>query len=159
MSLESVRAFLAERAPDIAIVELGTSSETMTLSAAWGVKPAQIAKTLALRVGDRRNGDRIVLLMACGDSRLDNKKAKAVFGGKAKMLPPEEAAALTGHPVGGVCPFGLATPLPVYCDVALKAYGEVVPAAGSTHAAMRIDPLRMAELAGAQWVDVCEGAR
>jgi prolyl-tRNA editing enzyme YbaK/EbsC (Cys-tRNA(Pro) deacylase) len=154
MSLESVRAFLAEKAPDIAIVELGTSSQTMTLSAAWGLKPAQIAKALALHVGDRN-----VLLMACGDSRLDNKKAKSVFGGKAKLLPPEEAAAITGHPPGGVCPFGLATPLPVYCDVMLKAYSEVVPAAGSTHAAMRIDPLRMAALAGAQWVDVCEGAR
>jgi prolyl-tRNA editing enzyme YbaK/EbsC (Cys-tRNA(Pro) deacylase) len=154
MSLESVPAFLAEKAPDIAIVELDTSSQTMTLSAAWGVKPAQIAKTLALKVGDRN-----VLLIAWGDSRLDNKKAKSVFGGKAKMLPPEQAAAITGHPVGGVCPFGLATPLPVYCDVALKAYAEVVPAAGSTHAALRIDPLRLAALAGAQWVDVCEGVR
>ena len=154
MSLESVRAFLAEKAPDIAIVELPRNSETMSLSAAWGLKPAQIAKALALRVGDRN-----VLLMACGDARLDNKKAKAVFGGKAKMLPPEEAAAITGHPVGGVSPFGLATPLPVYCDVMLKAYREVVPAAGSTHAAMRIDPVRMAALAGAQWVDVCEGLR
>ena len=154
MSLQSVRAFLAERAPDIAIVELGTSSQTTTLSAAWGVKPAQIAKTLALRVGERN-----VLLIACGDSRLDNKKVKSAFGGKAKMLPPEEAAAITGHPVGGVCPFGLATPLPVYCDVMLKAYDEVVPGAGSTHAALRINPLRMAELVGAQWVDVCEGVR
>jgi prolyl-tRNA editing enzyme YbaK/EbsC (Cys-tRNA(Pro) deacylase) len=154
MSLESVRAFLAEKAPDVSIVELPTSSQTMTLSAAWGLKPAQIAKALALRVGEQN-----VLLMACGDSRLDNKKAKAVFGGKAKLLPPEEAAAITGHPPGGVSPFGLTTPLPIYCDVRLKAYDEVVPAAGSTHAAMRIHPLRMAELVGAQWVDVCEGAR
>lgn len=160
MSLETVRAFLAEKAPDIAIVELPTSSQTMTLSAAWGLKPAQIAKALALRVADGRgdaHGGRVVLLMACGDSRIDNKKAKAAFGGKAKMLPPDEAAAITGHPVGGVSPFGLATPLPVYCDVMLKAYDVVVPAAGSTHAAMRIHPLRMAELAGARWVDVCEG--
>lgn len=155
MTLETVRAFLAEKAPDIAIVELPTSSQTMTLSAAWGLKPAQIAKALALRIDT--NGGRVVLLMACGDSRIDNKKAKAAFGGKAKMLPPGEAAAITGHPVGGVSPFGLATPLPVYCDVMLKAYDVVVPAAGSTHAAMRIHPVRMAALAGAQWVDVCEG--
>jgi prolyl-tRNA editing enzyme YbaK/EbsC (Cys-tRNA(Pro) deacylase) len=154
MSLETVRAFLAAKAPDIAIVELPTSSQTMTLSAAWGLKPAQIAKALALHVGERT-----VLLMACGDSRIDNRKAKAVFGGKAKMLAPEDAAAITGHPVGGVSPFGLARPLPIYCDVRLKAYDVVVPAAGSTHAAMRIHPLRMAELAGAQWVDVCEGPR
>ena len=71
------------------------------------------------------------------------------------MLTVDEVVALTGHPVGGVCPFGLATPLPVYCDVSLKAFGEVVPAAGSTHSALRIDPLRMAELVEAEWVDVC----
>lgn len=154
MSLESVRAFLAERAPDVAIVPLERSSETLTLSAAWGVRPAQIAKSLALSVGGRH-----LLLLACGDSRLDNRKVKAAFGGKARMLPGAEAAALTGHPVGGVCPFGLATPLPVYCDVMLQAYGEIVLGAGATHAALRIEPRRMAALAGAQWVDVCEGTR
>lgn len=154
MSLESVQDFLAARAPDVAIVPLERGSETFSLSAAWGVKPAQIAKSLVLRAGDRN-----LLLLACGDSRLDNKKVKAAFGGKAKMLPPDEASALTGHPVGGVCPFGLATPLPVYCDVMLQAYAEVVLGAGATHAALRIETMRMASLAGAQWVDVCEGPR
>ena len=154
MSLESVRAFLAERAPDVAIVELESSSSTSTLSAAWDIAPAQIAKTLALRVGERR-----LLLVACGDSRLDNRKVRSELGGSAKMLRPEEAASLTGHPVGGVCPFGLAAPLPVYFDIKLKVYAMVVPAAGSTHAALRINPLRMAELVGAQWVDVCEDPR
>jgi prolyl-tRNA editing enzyme YbaK/EbsC (Cys-tRNA(Pro) deacylase) len=150
MSLESVRAFLAEAAPDVKVVELDRSSSTMTLSAAWNIAPAQIAKTLSLRVGERN-----VLLVACGDSRLDNGKAKQQLGGKARMLPAEEATALTGHPAGGVCPFALATPLPVYFDVRLKDYDEVVPAAGSTHAALRIDPVRMAELVNAEWVDVC----
>lgn len=154
MSLESVRAFLAEKAPDITIVPLERNSTTLTLSAAWGIKPAQIAKTLALRVGTRD-----ILLVSCGDSRLDNKKAKAVLGGKAKMLQPGETEALTGHPVGGVCPFGLPNPLPVYFDIMLKAYDEVVPAAGSTHSALRISPLRMAELVGGEWIDVCENAQ
>jgi prolyl-tRNA editing enzyme YbaK/EbsC (Cys-tRNA(Pro) deacylase) len=151
MSLESVRAFLAELAPEVTIVELGTSSSTMTLSAEWRILPAQIAKTLSLRVGDRN-----LLLVACGDSRLSNRKVRAELGGKARMLPADEATALTGHPVGGVCPFGLAAPLPVYFDVKLKAHDEVVPAAGSTHSALRIAPLRMAELVGAEWVDVCD---
>ena len=151
MSLDSVRAFLAEKAPDIAIVELTRSSATMTLSAEWNIKPAQIAKALSLRIGERN-----VLLMTCGDSRLDNKKVKAALGGKARMLPPDEATAVTGHPVGGVSPFGLATPLLVYCDIQLRKYDIVVPAAGSTHAALRINPLRMAELVDARWVDVCE---
>jgi prolyl-tRNA editing enzyme YbaK/EbsC (Cys-tRNA(Pro) deacylase) len=151
MSLESVRTFMDEHAPDVTIVELGQSSSTMTLSAEWSIAPAQIAKTLSLKVADRN-----LLLVACGDSRLDNKKAKGALGGKASMLPAEEATALTGHPAGGVCPFGLATPMPVYFDVKLKAYDEVVPAAGSTHYAMRIDPLRMASLVAAEWVDVCK---
>jgi len=93
-----------------------------------------------------------------GDARLDNRKAKAVFGGKVRMLGADEVVALTGHPVGGVCPFGLATPLPVYCDVSLKAFAEVVPAAGSLNSAVRIAPERMAALTGAQWVDACQRA-
>jgi prolyl-tRNA editing enzyme YbaK/EbsC (Cys-tRNA(Pro) deacylase) len=80
----------------------------------------------------------------------------ARFGGKPKMLGVHEVAEITGHEVGGVCPFGLKVPLPVYCDVSLKAFDVVVPAAGSTHSAVRIAPARMAELVAAEWVDVCE---
>jgi prolyl-tRNA editing enzyme YbaK/EbsC (Cys-tRNA(Pro) deacylase) len=152
MSLESVRAFLATRAPDITIVELDGSTATVALAAeGHGVAPAQIAKTLSLRVKECN-----LLLVTSGIARLDNKKVKAAFGGKLRMLAPEEVAAITGHPVGGVCPFGLATPLPVYCDVSLKAFDEVVPAAGSTRSALRINPQRLAELVEAEWVDVCQ---
>jgi prolyl-tRNA editing enzyme YbaK/EbsC (Cys-tRNA(Pro) deacylase) len=150
MSIQSVRAFLAEKAPDVAIVELGVPTSTVELAAqGHGVAPAQIAKTLSLRVGTR-----VFLVVMRGDARLDNKKAKAAFGGKVSMLGPDEVEAITGHPVGGVCPFGLKTPLPVYCDVSLKDFEEVVPAAGSVYSAVRIEPARMAELAGAEWVDV-----
>jgi prolyl-tRNA editing enzyme YbaK/EbsC (Cys-tRNA(Pro) deacylase) len=152
MSLASVRAFFAENAPDIAVVESPLSSATVALAAeAYGVEPGRIAKTLSLRVGAR-----VVLLVTSGIARMDNKKVKACFGGKPKMLGLEEVAEITGHEVGGVCPFGLKTNLPVYCDVSLQAYDEVVPAAGSTHSAVRIAPARMAELVGAEWVDVCE---
>ncbi len=151
MSIESVRAFLAAHAPDIIIVELDGSTATVAQAAAGhGVLPAQIAKTLSLRVRDRN-----LLVVTSGEARLDNKKVKAVLGGKPRMLSAEEVVSITGHPVGGVCPFGLATPLQVYCDVSLKAFDEVVPAAGSTHSALRINPLRMAELVAAEWVDVC----
>lgn len=151
MSLESVRSFFAEKAPDITVIELARSTATVELAAdAHGVAPARIAKTLSLRVKER-----VFLVVVRGDARLDNRKAKATFGGKAAMLGPDEVLAITGHPVGGVCPFGLATPLPIYCDVSLKAFDEVLPAAGSTHAAVRIAPERMAALTGAEWVDVC----
>src|SRR5271154_2351305 len=152
MSLQSVRAFFAEKAPDITVIEATQSSATVALAAeAYGVEPGRIAKTLSLRIGER-----VVLIVASGTSRMDNKKVKALFGGKPKMLSLDEVADITGHEVGGVCPFGLRTPLPVYCDVSLRAFDEVVPAAGSTHSAVRIAPSRMAELVAAEWVDVCQ---
>ena len=152
MSVESVRAFFAEKAPDISVMESPQSSATVTLAAeAYGVEPARIAKTLSLRLGER-----VVLIVTSGTSRMDNKKVKALFKGKPKMLGPEEVAEITGHEVGGVCPFGLKTPLPIYCDVSLQAFDMVVPAAGSTHSAVRIAPSRLAELVRAEWIDVCE---
>ena len=152
MSLQSVRAFFAENAPDISVIESPISSASVTLAAeAYGVEPGRIAKTLSLRIGER-----VILIVASGTSRMDNKKVKTQFGGKPKMLGLEEVAEITGHEVGGVCPFGLKSPLPIYCDVSLKAFDVVVPAAGSTHSAVRITPERMAELTAAEWVDVCE---
>jgi prolyl-tRNA editing enzyme YbaK/EbsC (Cys-tRNA(Pro) deacylase) len=151
MSLESVRAFFAEKAPDIAVIESAESSATVALAAqAYGVEPGRIAKTLSLRIGER-----VVLIVASGTARMDNKKLKARFGAKPKMLGLDEVAGITGHEVGGVCPFGLKTPLPVFCDISLKAFDEVVPAAGSTHSAVRIAPSRLADLVDAEWVDVC----
>ncbi|TBU79736.1 cys-tRNA(pro)/cys-tRNA(cys) deacylase [Pseudomonas daroniae] len=152
MSLQSVRAFFAEKAPDLHVIELATSTATVALAAeAHGVEPGQIAKTLAFRTGERN-----LLIVARGDARIDNRKIKETFGSKAKMLDADTVLALTSHPVGGVCPFGLATALPVYCDVSLRAFEEVVPAAGSIHSAVRISPARMAELVDAEWVDVCQ---
>src|SRR4030088_3223812 len=152
MSIESVRAFFAEKAPDISVIEAAVGWATVTLAAeAYGVEPARIAKTLSLRIGER-----VVLIVAAGTSRMDKKKIKALFGGKPKMLGVHEVAEITGHEVGGVCPFGLKTRLPVYCDVSLQVFDVVVPAAGSTHSAVRIAPARMAELTAAEWIDVCQ---
>lgn len=152
MSLESVRADLAAKAPDLTITVTDKSSATVALAAeALGVEPGQIAKTLSVRVGDR-----VVLVVTKGTARLDNKKAREALGGKPRMLGADEVVALTGHPVGGVCPFGLATPLQVYCDVSLKDYAEVWPAAGSINSSVRVTPARMAELTGATWVDVAQ---
>lgn len=152
MSLQSVRAFFAQHAPDISVIELDVSTATVDMAAAGhGVEPGQIAKTLAIRIGNET-----VLIVAGGRARLDNKKFKAIFSTKPRMLPLDEVEAETGHPVGGVCPFGLPRPLRVFCDLSLRAYDEVVPAAGAIHAAVRIAPDRMAALTNAEWLDVCE---
>ncbi|OWW00348.1 YbaK/EbsC family protein [Rhizobium sp. R693] len=152
MSLETVRAFFSAHAPDIEIIETAESSSTVALAAeAHGVDPAQIAKTICLRVGEQT-----MLVVAGGLARLDNRKFKDTFGGKGRMLGPEEVVELTSHPVGGVCPFGLPRMLPIYCDVSLRRFDEVVPAAGSTNSAVRISTQRLAELTRATWVDVCQ---
>jgi prolyl-tRNA editing enzyme YbaK/EbsC (Cys-tRNA(Pro) deacylase) len=152
MSLDTVRAFFRDQAPDIKVIETEASSATVPLAAAaHGVDPGQIAKTICLRIGER-----IMLVVASGTARLDNRKSKDVLGGKPRMLDADEVVAATSHPVGGVCPFGLPSPLPVYCDVSLRRFDVVVPAAGAINAAVKITPERMAELVGAQWVDICQ---
>lgn len=151
MSLSSVRAFFQSRGLDIPIIELETSTATVALAAqAHGVEAGRIAKTLAFRLGDGA----VLLLVCSGGRRIDNRKFKEALG-RGRMLPPDEVAQLTGHPVGGVCPFGLAQPLPVYLDASLQAYDEVLPAAGDIHAAVRITPDRLAEITAGRWVDVC----
>lgn len=152
MSLESVRSFFSQHAPDIEVIVTEASSATVALAAeAHGVAPAQIAKTICLRVGEET-----MLVVTSGIARLDNRKFKDRMGGKPRMLGADEVLAATSHPPGGVCPFGLPAPLPVYCDLSLKAFEEVVPAAGATNAAVHITPQRMAGLVGAVWVDVCQ---
>jgi prolyl-tRNA editing enzyme YbaK/EbsC (Cys-tRNA(Pro) deacylase) len=153
MSLPSVRAFLAEHAPDVEILEATTSTATVALAAeAHGVEPARIAKTLALHLDDD-----VILLVMGGMARLDNRKYKSRFGAKAKMLGADEVLAATSHPVGGVCPFGLPRKLRVFADLSLRRFDVVVPAAGDIHAALRIEPERLATLAAAEWVDVAQG--
>jgi prolyl-tRNA editing enzyme YbaK/EbsC (Cys-tRNA(Pro) deacylase) len=154
MSFDSVRAWLAAHAPDLPVIE--TTDRTSTVAeaaAALGVEPGRIAKSLALRV----NGE-VLLVVARGDARLDNQKSKAEFGGRPRMLDAAGTLAHTGHPVGGVCPFGLATDMPVYCDVSLRDYATVFPAAGSLNSSVEVTPARLAELVSERWVDVCRVA-
>ena len=152
MSAESVRAWLAANAPDLPIIDQSESTATVAEAAATlGVEPGRIAKTLAFRVGDTA-----MLLVARGDARLDNAKTKAELGGRPRMLDAEATLALTGHAVGGVCPFGLANKVPVLCDRSLLAYDTVFPAAGSRTSSIEITPARLAELTSARWVDICK---
>lgn len=151
MSAESVRAWLAEHAPDLPVIEVEESTATVASAAeALKVAPAQIAKTLAVRAGDR-----IFLLVTRGDARLDNGKRKAEFRARPRMLGAEETLDVTGHPVGGVCPFALASPVPVYLDVSLQPFATVFPAGGSLNTSVRTSPQRLFELVGERWVDLC----
>lgn len=148
---DTVRAWLAVHAPDLRLIDQAASTATVAEAAATlGVEPGRIAKSLAFRVGDTA-----MLLVTRGDARLDNALTKAALGGRPRMLDADETLALTGHAVGGVCPFALATPLPVLCDRSLLAYPTVFPAAGSRTSSVEVEPARLAELVAARWVEIC----
>ena len=151
MSAESVRAWLAGHAPDLRLIEAHDTTATVeTAARTLGVEPGQIAKTLAVRAGDH-----LFLLVTRGNSRLDNRKCKDEFGARPRMLGAEETFEVTGHPVGGVCPFGLKTLLPVYLDVSLKAFDVVYPAGGSLNTSVEVPTERLFDLVAERWVDLC----
>lgn len=152
MSIESVKAFISQHAPDIEIIETDGVTATVEQAAiVHNVEPNQIAKTLSLKVKND-----VILVVCAGEARLDNQKIKQALGSKARMLRAEEVVELTSHPVGGVCPFGLPSDLPVYCDISLQQYSEVLPAAGSVNSAIRISPQRILELTKGAWIDICQ---
>lgn len=151
MSAESVRAWLAAKAPDLKLIEVDGSTATVAAAAlSLGVEPGRIAKTLAVRAGDQ-----MFLLCTRGDARLDNRKCKDELGARPRMLGPDETLELTGHPVGGVCPFGLKNPLPVYLDTSLRDFDIVYPAGGSLNTSVEIPVVRLFDLLGDRWVDLC----
>lgn len=151
MSLESVKSWLAQHAPNLMLIEVEVSTATVdTAAEALGVEPGRIAKTLAVRAGDH-----LFLLCTRGDARLDNRKCKDEFGARPRMLGAEETFEVTGHPVGGVCPFGLKQPLPVYLDASLKAFEVVYPAGGSLNTSVEVPTDRLFDLVAERWVDLC----
>ena len=152
LSIESVRRFLQEQSYKEPIIEMPQSSATVALAAAaLGVEECRIAKTLSFA-----NGDGAMVVVVAGDARLNNTKFKSRFGFKPRMLPMDEVVGLTGHPVGGVCPFALAAVIPVYLDVSLRRFDAVFPAAGGTNTAVRMTPEQLEKTSGGEWVDVCK---
>ncbi|KDR96731.1 Cys-tRNA(Pro) deacylase [Peptoclostridium litorale DSM 5388] len=152
MAVEDVRKFFEENGYDYEIIEKEASTATVELAAqAIGVEPELIAKTMAFRLKEKD-----VLVVSKGDAKIDNRKFKDTFNTKAKMMKYEEVLEATGHPVGGVCPFGLKTSMEIYLDVSLKQFEYVYPAAGSTNSAVKITPDELKTVTKADWVDVCK---
>ena len=153
MSIEIARAFLRERGYEDRIREFEVSSATVELAAkAAGVEHARICKTLSFKLKDGSG----VLIQAAGDARIDNKKYKAYFGEKAKMLSPEEVPEYTNHEIGGVCAFGITRDdVKIYCDVTMKRFETVFPACGSSNSAAEFTPDELFDVSGAiDWIDV-----
>lgn len=154
MSVERVRAHLAKWNLADRVMEFEVSSATVALAAqAVGCPPAQIVKTLSFRAPE---ADGCLLVACAGDARIDNSKFKQVFGVKAAMLSPEQAVELTGHAVGGVCPFAVKMGARVCLDRSIARFDWVFPAAGSASSAARLTPEELEMTTGGAWVDVCK---
>lgn len=153
MSIEKVREFFRKKDMEDRILEFDVSSATVELAAqALGCEGKRIAKTLSFHVEDR-----VVLIVAAGDAKIDNPKYKAEFHAKAKMLSFDEAESLIGHAVGGVCPFAVNEGVEVYLDESLKRFETVYPAAGSSNSAIELTIPELEEHSGfVKWIDVCK---
>ena len=154
MAIQRARAYLTTLGMQDRIREFPVSSATVELAAsALGVEGKRIAKTLSLWLEDR-----VILLVAAGDAKIDNAKYRHRFGKKAKMLSFEEVEPAVGHGVGGVCPFGINEGIEVYLDVSLKRFETVFPACGSDNSAVELTPEELERCSCAKdWVDVCKG--
>ena len=153
MSIEKGRAYFRQFGMEDRVREFTVSSATVELAAlALGVEGARIAKTLSFK-----RDDGCILILAAGDARIDNHKFKEKFHMKAKMLAPDEVLSLVGHPVGGVCPFGINEGIDVYLDDSLKRFETVFPAVGSPSSAIELNLDELFKYSNAvEWIDVCK---
>lgn len=153
MSIDKVREYFKKYGREGDILEFPVSSATVALAAeALNVIPARITKTLALK-----SGESCIVIAVAGDGKIDNHKFKNEFGFKAKMLSPEETVTLTGHAVGGVCPFALPDGIKTYCDISLKRFDSVFPACGSSNSAIELSCDELYSYSNAEkWVDICK---
>ncbi|GAW32348.1 YbaK/EbsC family protein [Carboxydocella sp. JDF658] len=149
---QRIQEFLDQFQLGIKVIEFEVSTETSELAArALGVTPAQIAKSLVFLADDQP-----LLVVTCGDLRVDTKKLKALTGArKIRFANPEQALHYTGHPAGGVCPFALSQPLPVYLDISMQRFPLVYAAAGTPNSAVPVTLEQLQVITGGQVVDVC----
>ena len=153
MAIEKVREYFRTLKIDDRIKEFDVSSATVALAAeALGCDGCRIAKTLSFYAPDG-----VALVVAAGDARIDNAKFKSFVGFKAKMLSHEDAEALIGHAVGGVCPFAVNDGVRVYLDESLRRFKTVFPACGSSNSAIEMTLDELEEYSRCEsWVDVCK---
>ena len=152
MRTEQVKEFLKQHGFLDRYIQNPTSSATVELAAqAIGCEPGRIAKTLGFVT---KQGPLVVV--ACGTAKVDNAKYKAFFHEKARFMKFDEVEPLTGHPVGGVCPFALNPQVKVYLDASLKAFDPVYPAAGAPDNAVKLSLQELQTLTNGAWIDVCK---
>ncbi|MDK2805272.1 MAG: hypothetical protein PWR08_1011 [Thermoanaerobacterium sp.] len=149
MSVEAVKKFFKKNNINIDIKILKDTSTVEKAANAIGVEPGEIAKSMLFKLKDK-----CIMIILAGDKKIDNRKFKDTFHCKARMVPPEEVLEITGHPVGGVCPYGLKTDIDIYYDISLKNYKVVYPAAGDVNAAVAVKVDDLDKIVKGEWIDV-----
>lgn len=151
MSVEAVKKFFKKNNIDIDIKILKDTSTVEKAANTIGVSEGEIAKSMLFKLKDK-----YIMVILSGEKKIDNRKFKDTFHCKARMVPPEEVLEITGHPVGGVCPYGLKTDIDIYYDISLKNYKIVYPAAGDINAAVAVKVDDMDKIVKGEWVDVSQ---
>lgn len=153
MAIDVVKKYFKQYNRDQDILEFSTSSATVLMAAnALNTQSARIAKTLAFKYEDT-----CLLVVTSGDTKIDNSKFKKEFGIKASMLSAEQVLNLTGHAVGGVCPFALVNKdIKVFTDLSLNRFKTSFPACGSSNSAIELSPEELFNYSNSiKWIDVC----
>ena len=152
MSIEKVKAYFKRFNMEDKVIVLEQSSATVELAAkALGIEEARIAKTMSFLIDENP-----ILVVAAGDTKIDNKKYKEKFHTKAKMIPFDFVEKYIGHAAGGVCPFGLNEGVKVYLDDSLKTLQYVFPACGSSNSCIKLTIEELERYSHfIEWIDVC----
>ncbi len=153
MSIEAVPKYFAEFGMEGRIQEFETSSATVTLAAEeLHCEEERIAKTLAFQ-----KDEEVILIVVANDRKIDNRKFKAYFQKRARMVAFDEVQEAVGHAAGGVCPFAVNEGVKIYLDISLQKFVTVFPACGSSNSAIELTIDELARYANnLAWVDVCK---
>lgn len=155
MSVETVREYLKQFSKENSILEMDESTATVELAAkALNTEEARIAKSISIY---NKEGDKAIIIVVAGDAKLDNKKFKEKFAFKPRMLATEDTVKMTGHAIGGVCPFALPEDVDVYLDVSMKRFSTMFPACGSSNSAIELTLEELESTSKSkEWIDVCK---
>jgi Cys-tRNA(Pro) deacylase len=128
---------------DVCTFPAGTKTAS-DAARAIGVDVGQIVKSLIFSV----DGE-VVVAYVSGANQLDERKLAALAGGrKSGRVDADHVRAATGYPIGGVPPFGHATPLRVFVDEDLLAFDEVWAAAGTWNDVFPLTPDELVQASG-----------
>lgn len=125
----------------------GSTRTAQDAAEACGCDVAQIAKSLIFR--GKTSGTPWLFLVS-GANRVAEKRMVEVIGEAVVRVDAGDVRALTGYAIGGVPPFGHATPLPTVMDEDLFAHATIWAAAGTPFAVFETTPLALADAVSAR---------